>query len=279
MNTDLSAKSKSNGLPIGVFDSGVGGLTVARALRRELPHEDIVYLGDTARVPYGAKSPHTVVRFSCEDTQFLLQQRVKAIIVGCSTVSAWALPILEKKFNLPIFGVIAPGVRAALEQTRNQRIGIIGTHATIRSRAYTRAILAECATAHVFARACPVLVALVEEGWINHRVTRLILRKYLAPLRRHRIDTLVLACTHFPLLKRAIRSVVGDTIALVDSAESCARFARERLEQLNLLSRNRRHQGVFQAFVTDEPERFTSLARNFLGARIEPALQVDLAPM
>ena len=169
-------------LPIGIFDSGIGGLTVARQIRRALPQEDLVYLGDTARVPYGTKSPSTVVRFACEDTQFLLQQNVKAVVVACNTCSAWALPMLEKKFKVPIFGVIKPGVEAALKRTRNQRIGIIGTSATIRSNAYSSAILAECETAKVFTQACPLLVPLVEEGWITHPVTQSILQEYLGQL-------------------------------------------------------------------------------------------------
>src|ERR1051325_3923372 len=223
-------------LPIGIFDSGIGGLTVVRQMHRELPNEDLVYLGDTARVPYGTKSPSTVVRFACEDTQFLLQQNVKAVVVACNTASAWALPALQRKFDLPIFGVIIPGACAALEKTHTQRIGVIGTSATIRSQAYSKAILARCDTARVFARACPLLVPLVEEAWNDHPVTLRVLREYLRPLLRHRIDTLVLGCTHYPLLKRAIREVTRGKIALVDSAESCARFARERLSELNLLS-------------------------------------------
>jgi glutamate racemase len=263
-------------LPIGVFDSGVGGLTVARQIHRLLPREDLVYLGDTARVPYGTKSPGPVVRFACEDTQFLLQQNVKAVVVACNTCSAWALPILEKKFKVPIFGVIVPGVQSALARTRNQRIGIIGTSATIRSRAYSNGILARCATAKVFARACPLLVPLVEEGWTNHRITAAVLREYLAPMMRHRVDTLILGCTHYPLLKRAIQKVVGADVALVDSAASCACYVRERLDQLQLLNRRRRA-GVIQPFVTDEPDRFAVLAQRFLGARTEPARKVDLA--
>src|SRR3989454_476951 len=163
-------------LPIGVFDSGVGGLTVVRQLRRVLPNEDIVYLGDTARVPYGTKSPSTVVRFSCEDTRFLLQQNVKAVVVACNTCSAWALPMLERKFKVPIFGVIVPGVMAALEKTRSGRIGVIGTSATIRSKAYSNGLMTREQTTVVFTRACPLLVPLVEEGWLNHPVTNAILR-------------------------------------------------------------------------------------------------------
>ena len=266
-------------LPIGIFDSGIGGLTVARQIHKALPNEDLIYLGDTARVPYGTKSPSTVVRFSCEDTQFLMQQNVKAVVVACNTASAWALPTLEKKFKVPIFGVILPGVRAALEKTRSQRIGVIGTGATIRSKAYGNGLLARCDTAKVFSRACPLLVPLVEEGWTHHRVTREILREYLAPLRRHRIDTLILGCTHYPLLKPAIRALVGREIALIDSAESCARYVKEQLEQLRLLATTRRRAGTIQPFVTDEADRFAELAKRFLGAPTEPAWKVDLAPV
>src|SRR5256885_13859086 len=183
-------------LPIGIFDSGVGGLTVVRQIQRVLPHEDLVYLGDTARVPYGTKSPSTVMRFACEDTQFLLQQNVKAVVVACNTCSAWALPMLEKRFAVPIFGVIVPGAKTALERTRNSRIGIIGTSATIRSKAYSTTIVARSESAKVFASACPLLVPLVEEGWTRHAVTDAVLREYLIPLLRHRIDTLIL-CASF----------------------------------------------------------------------------------
>src|ERR1041385_5542377 len=166
-------------LPIGIFDSGVGGLTVARQLHRLLPAEDLIYLGDTARVPYGTKSPSTVVRFACEDTQFLLQQNVKAVVVACNTASAWALPALERKFPVPVFGVILPGVRVALAKSRSKRIGVIGTSATIRSQSYSKAILARCDSPRVFAQACPLLVPLVEETWIEHRLTDIALNEYL----------------------------------------------------------------------------------------------------
>ena len=265
-------------LPIGIFDSGVGGLTVVRQIHKALPREDLVYLGDTARVPYGTKSPSTVIRFSCEDTQFLLQQNVKAVVVACNTASAWALPTLEKRFNVPIFGVILPGVRAALDQTHSRRVGIIGTSATIRSKAYSSALLARGDGVCVFARACPLLVPLVEEGWTTHRVTRQILDEYLAPMRRHRIDTLILGCTHYPLLKPAIRGVMGKGVALIDSAESCARDVYGRLDKLGLLCGSRRREGTIQPFVTDETDRFGDLARRFLGMPCEPAWKVDLAP-
>ena len=263
-------------LPIGIFDSGIGGLTVVRQIHKALPHEDLVYLGDTARVPYGTKSPGTVVRFAYEDTAFLLRQNVKAVVVACNTASAWALPTLEKRFRVPIFGVILPGVQAALEATRSRRIGVIATTATIRSRAYSNGLLARCDTAKVFARACPLLVPLVEEDWLDHRVTRDVLREYLTPLRRHRIDTLILGCTHYPLLKPAIRGVLGRGVKLVDSAESCARYVRERLQNLGLLTKSRRRAGAIQPFVTDEPDRFAEMAERFLQTRCEQARRVDL---
>jgi len=268
----------SNELPIGVFDSGVGGLTVVRQLRRLLPREDIVYLGDTARVPYGTKSPSTVVRFACEDTQFLLERHVKAVIVACNTCSAWALPLLRKRYDVPIFGVIEPGVRAALKRSRSKRIGVIGTSATIRSAEYSRGILAQCAEAKVVARATPLLVPLVEEGWLNHSTTSAVLREYLRPLLRAKIDTLILGCTHYPLLKSAIAKVVGPNVKLIDSADACAADVRERLAHMGLLTECRKP-GTIQSFVTDETERFVDLARRFVGAKIDPAQRVELAPI
>jgi len=261
-------------LPIGIFDSGVGGLTVAREFRRTLPREDLIYLGDTARVPYGSKSPETVVRFACEDTAFLLQEKVKAVVVACNTASAWALPELERRFKVPVFGVTLPGVRAALAATRNHRIGVIATSATVRSQAYTRGILARCDAAHVVAVACPLLVPLVEEGWLDHQVTDLVLREYLRPIVAGRVDTLVLGCTHYPLLKPAIRRIVGRKIRLVDSAATCAQFVAERLADAGLLDTRRRRAGEIRAFVTDETERFSEWAERFLG---EPVAKVSKA--
>ena len=268
--------AKMRELPIGIFDSGIGGLTVAREIHRALPHEDLVYLGDTARVPYGTKSPNTVIRYAIEDTKFLLTQNVKAVVVACNTASAWAMSTLERSFPVPVIGVILPGVRAALEQTRTGRIGIIATTATIRSQAYTLGIHARRDAAQLYARACPLLVPLVEEGRVNDRITRLVLKDYLAPLLRRRIDTLVLGCTHYPLLKPALREVVGPKVALVDSAESCARFVQEQLSRLRLLANRRRRAGLIYPFVTDEVERFSEQAERFLGFPTEPAFKVDL---
>lgn len=263
--------------PIGIFDSGVGGLTVVRQICRELPAEDVIYLGDTARVPYGTKSPATVIRFACEDTAFLWARRVKAVVVACNTASAWALPRLQERFPLPIIGVIQPGAQAALAKTRRGRIGVIGTSATIRSQAYPNAIRAGRSEATVFVRACPLLVPLVEEGWIDHPVTEAVLREYLQPLLDEQIDTLVLGCTHYPLLKPVIQRLVGDEVTLVDSAESCAAFVREQLGQLGRLRLPRRGPGRVQPFVTDEVERFSEMAARFLGIPTEQPAKVELA--
>ncbi len=263
-------------LPIGIFDSGIGGLTVVRQIHQALPHEDLIYLGDTARVPYGTKSPATVVRFACEDTQFLVDQQVKAVVVACNTASAWALSTLERRFNLPLFGVILPGVRAALARTRNGRIGVIATPATIRSQAYTRGLLARDDRLELVVRDCPLLVPLVEEGWTSGPVTAAVLREYLGPLLAREIDTLVLGCTHYPLLKEAIGEVAGRQVALVDSAESCAEYVAAGLRQLGMLSMDRTRPGRIQPFVTDDTSWFDQQAGKFLGERPEPASQVLL---
>jgi len=262
--------------PIGIFDSGLGGLTVVRAFHKALPHEDMVYLGDTARVPYGTKSPETVTRFACEDAQFLEHQKVKCIVVACNTASAWALNVLEDQFKVPVFGVIQPGARAAVEKTRNQRVGVIATAATIRSRAYEVAVAELNPKTRIFPKACPLLVPLIEEGWTNHRVTADVLRLYLTPLLRQKIDTLILGCTHYPLIKPLIRRITGPKVVLVDSAESCAETVSRRLAELGLLQSNRTRAGRIFPYVTDAPEQFEALADRFLGFPIGQAWKVEL---
>lgn len=263
--------------PIGIFDSGLGGLTVARAIHELLPKEDLIYLGDTARVPYGTKSPATVTRFAREDAQFLVDKHVKAIVVACNSASAWGLEVIQRQFEIPIFGVILPGAKAALRATKSRRIGVIGTNATINSQAYQKDIQSLCESAFVFGRACPLLVPLVEEGWVEHPVTTKVLKEYLQPLRKQRVDTLVLGCTHYPLLKNTIQRVVGDNVSLVDSAESCAKSLEEQLKPLGLILRNRRRKGVIRPFVTDAPDKFGEYAERFLGCKTEPPQLVELA--
>lgn len=262
--------------PIGIFDSGVGGLTVVRQIHRRLPQEDLVYLGDTARVPYGTKSPGTVIRFALEDSWFLQQRGVKAVVVACNTASAWALPTLQRRLSMPVLGVIQPGAETAYRRTRNRRIGIIGTSATIRSGAYCQAIAALDAAVSVWGQICPLLVPLVEEGWMRHAVTTRVLQEYLKPLLRRRIDTLVLGCTHYPLLKGPIRQVAGRGVRLVDSAESCAQYVARELADHRLLAPRRRRSGVVLPYVTDESARFDELAQRFLRFRSRAAEQVEL---
>ncbi|MGC8887558.1 MAG: glutamate racemase [Verrucomicrobiia bacterium] len=264
-------------LPIGIFDSGIGGLTVVRAIKKLLPCEDIIYLGDTARVPYGTKSPETVKRFAQQDAAFLYRQNIKAIVVACNTVSSWALPELERLYDMPIFGVIEPGVCAAISRTKNHRIGVIGTTATINSNTYTVAIKARDKGARVFARPCPLLVPLVEEGWVNHPVTRQVLTIYLSPLIKNKIDTLILGCTHYPLLKPVIKKIVGDNIALVDSAQVCAQTVKQKLGQLGFLKQSSNsEEGNLIFYTTDAPEHFTRLAKRFLGYPVKSAWKAEL---
>jgi glutamate racemase len=262
-------------LPIGIFDSGIGGLTVVKQVHSLLPHEDLIYLGDTARVPYGTKSPQTVIRFATEDARFMVQQNVKAIVVACNTASAWALPTLEKTYSVPIFGVINPGAQAAVRASRNHRIGVIGTTATVRSQAYLKAIHSHDPEAQVYHQACPLLVPLVEEGWIGHSVTRAVIHEYLQALLKKHIDTLVLGCTHYPLLKAVIRKVSGSEVKLIDSAECCARDVEDHLGRRGLLNPQRKR-GRIQPFVTDEAEHFVQLSGRFLSVPMERAWKVSL---
>jgi len=242
-------------LPIGVFDSGLGGLTVVRALRKRLPNESILYFGDTARVPYGTKSRETIRRFTSEITNFLVRQRVKMVVAACNSCSATSLDCVSENFRGPVLGVIQPGVRAALEITQNLQIGVIGTRATISSGAYEQAIGAACPEAQVYSTACPLFVPLAEEGMESHKAARLFAEDYLSPLLDQGIDVLILGCTHYPLLSETIREVVGENVAVVDSAEATAESVAAELSEKTLTS------GIsggadLRAFVSDDPEGF-----------------------
>jgi glutamate racemase len=255
--------------PIGIFDSGAGGLTVVRAVRAALPGEDIIYLGDTARVPYGSKSPRTVERYSLACQKFLLDRGVKLLLVACNTASANALPALSAASEVPVIGAVEPGAEMALRVSRGQRIGVIGTLATIRSSAYARAIAARAPSAHVVALACPLLVPLAEEGWTHGPVVELVARRYLAELFAldRDIDTLVLGCTHYPLLAdeltRAAAELAGGPIAVVDSATAMAESASHALAAASALD-SRAAGGELDVFVTDAT-RLDELAPRFLG--------------
>lgn len=261
--------------PIGVFDSGIGGLTVVRELMRQLPNESIIYFGDTARVPYGPKSPDTVLRYSREITAFLKNEGVKAVVVACNTATAHALPALRAENDLPITGVIEPGSRAAARATRSGKVGVIGTQGTIHSRAYERAITAASPGADITALACPLFVPLVEEGWLDTEATRLIAREYLQPMTTAHVDTLVLGCTHYPLLKRVIGGVVGEDVTLIDSAEETAAETAATLEAAGLS-----HEGIARAryrfIASDAPEQFLRVGQRFLGASIDRVETITL---
>ena len=258
--------------PIGVFDSGIGGLTVVKALMRELPGESIVYFGDTARVPYGTKSKSTIVQFSMENVEFLLRFGVKCIVIACNTSSSWALPTLRRYFKVPIIGVIRPGARAAVQRTRTNRVGVIGTEATIRSRAYELEIKRLDRSITVVSESCPLFVPLVESGWLNGAVSSQIAAAYLSPLTRRRIDTLILGCTHYPLLAPVIQRAVGPGVALIDSATQTAAEVRGLLAWNEWLSAPRRPQHRF--FVTDEPHHFTEIGERFLGHAVRSVERV-----
>jgi glutamate racemase len=260
--------------PIGIFDSGVGGLTVYKAIKRLLPQENIIYLGDTARIPYGTRSPVTVQRYAQQDAAFLVNQGVKLLVVACNTISSVALPNLQAQFALPIWGVIEPGARRAAVTTRVGRIGVIATEATIESNAYYNAIRAINPELVVISQACPLFVALAEEGWQQHPATQLIAQEYLAPLQAAQVDTLVLGCTHYPILRTIVQNIMGPTVTLIDSGECVAMEISQQIHQPppNLAAPCTHD----QFFVTDSGRRFRRIAELFLGAPIENLSAVDI---
>lgn len=265
--------------PIGVFDSGLGGLTVVRALRARLPGEDVVYLGDTARVPYGTRSTETIVRYARACGRALARHEIKTLVVACNTVSAVALDALREDLALPVLGVIEPGARAAVAATRTGRIGVLGTASTVASGAYPRAVARCAATAEVVSVAAPLLVPLVEEGWLEGEVTTLVVERYLDALRGASVDTLVLGCTHYPMLRpvieRVARAMLGQHTRVVDSAEATA-LELERFLTERALRRARGAGGSLGITVTDRPRSFAAVAERFLGHSVGEVEVVDL---
>ena len=249
--------------PLGFFDSGVGGLTVVRAAQQLLPHEDIIYLGDTARVPYGSKSPQTIREFAAQDVQFLLSHGVKAIVIACNTATAHALPTLREQFDVPILGVIESGVEAALSDPATDRVGIIATRGTIRSHAYQHALAQRKTGILIHEQSTPLLVPLIEEDWLDHPATDAVLHTYLDPMVEKGIDALLLACTHYPLLIPKLQSFLPSDIRLVDSATTCAEHLKSELIRLDLLNGST-DPGNLQIHLTDLSEQFENLARRFL---------------
>lgn len=260
---------------IGVFDSGIGGLTVVRALMERLPYENLIYFGDTARVPYGVKSVATISRFTTQIADFLLAREVKLMIIACNTMAAVAAEQVGERSPVPTLDVIDAGAWAAAGRSRSHGIGVIGTPTTVNSNAYARAIHRYDASARVYSHACPLFVPLVEEGWLDHEVTRLTAREYLKPVLAEGIDTLVLGCTHYPLLKPLLQQVAGPGVALVDSAESMAERAAELLasEQLGTTSRAPPR---YEFYVTDVPLRFQTIGERFLGRTLTNVQVVTL---
>jgi glutamate racemase len=258
---------------IGLFDSGIGGLTVLQKVIEMLPTENTIYLGDTARAPYGTKSVETVVRYSFENAEFLIEKGVKLVVVACNTSTALALEALREKLNVPLIGVIQPGVRKALLISKNKKIGVIGTEATIQSGAYTKVLKTNGGNIEVYSRACPLFVPLVEEGWTDNGVASMTVKTYLGSLKKSGIDTLILGCTHYPLLKTAIRNFMGSTVQLVDSAQEIAKEVGEVLKKQSLARREGK--GNHSFFVTDAPDRFIKVGGRFLGDKVESAVRIE----
>ena len=257
---------------IGIFDSGLGGLTVFSALHHFLPQESLFYLGDTARLPYGNKSASTVQRYAQEDADFLVQQGVKLLVVACNTASAFALQTLREHFSLPIFGVIEPGARAAVQVTRNKKIGVLGTRGTVASGAYDKELLALDPELKVFSQACPLFVPLVEEAWHESAEARSIAAFYAAPLLQAGVDTVILGCTHYPLLKPLLQEIFGKNVQLIDAGRVLAEELQAFLQSKNWCATHRKPQ--LEVWVSDVPQRFAELAQIFFGESLPPAKQV-----
>ncbi len=261
--------------PIGIFDSGVGGLTVVREVFKLMPEEQIIYFGDTARVPYGTKSERVVEKFALQDILFLLSKNVKMVVAACHTVSSMVLDRLIQGFHLPVLGVVEPGVKSALERSKNKRIGIIGTKGTIESKAYERKLKDKDRDVYVVSCPCPLFVPLAEEGWLEQSVTYQIAEIYLSPLREEKIDTLILGCTHYPLLKGVIKKVIGYDVSIIDSAEETAKIIRKRLMAFGM-ERKSEEACDHKFFVSDIPHQFQEIGSRFLGMKLKNISRVDI---
>ncbi|PJA27087.1 MAG: glutamate racemase [candidate division Zixibacteria bacterium CG_4_9_14_3_um_filter_46_8] len=261
--------------PIGIFDSGIGGLTVVAEMMKRLPNEDIVYFGDIGRFPYGVRSPEVIKKFSRQNVRFLLMQKVKYVVVACNTASAQALNAIRRNFDIPMMGVIEPGAYGAVSTTKNRKVGVIGTAGTIASSSYTKAIQKLDGKIKVVAAATPLFVALAEEGYLDRPASHLIVQDYLLPIKKRGIDTLVLGCTHYPLLRNVIAKVMGHRVFLVDSAEWTVKAVKEDLQTRTLLNHSR-IPGKYRYFVSDTPEKFIQVGNRFLGRDVAPAKRIDI---
>jgi len=265
---------KKGNLPIGVFDSGLGGLTVVRSIRKILKNESIIYLGDTARLPYGSKSQKSIIKFSNQNVSFLLQKKVKAIVVACNSSSSVAIEELKKRFNIPIFGVIEPGSYEAIKATKNSKIGVIGTTATIKSSAYQKELKKRKKNIKIFTKACPLFVPLIEEGWSEHKITYEVAEIYLSELRRKKIDTLIMGCTHYPMIKKVINHTMNGEIKLIDSGEAVAFWLKNYLKNSKTLAKNQNT--FYHYYLTDYPQKFKRIAEEFLGEPLTYVKNVNI---
>jgi len=260
--------------PIGIFDSGIGGLTVLKAIKKMLPEETLIYLGDTARVPYGNKSKDTIIRYSIENTNFLVRFDIKMLVIACNTSTAMSIEILKEKFNIPIVGVIEPGAKKAVAVTKNNRIGVIGTEATIKSKAYQNIIKTLNPKATIFAKPCPLFVPLVEEGLLKGRVADSVVEMYLKSFKVKGIDVLVLGCTHYPLLKNTIRRYFEGKVKIVDSAEETAKVVSDMLNEKGLLNKGKKEEDKY--FVTDAAQRFLKVGKTIMGKDLKEVYTVQI---
>lgn len=261
--------------PIGIFDSGIGGLTVAKSVFNLLPNEDIIYIGDTARLPYGTKSKETVILYSIESLKFLLSKKVKMVIIACNTASSVAVPFLQKISKIPIIGVISSGAKAATEKSKNHKIGVIGTNGTIKSKSYIKEIKRFNKESEVYSQSCSLFVQLAEDGWTDNEIALLTAKKYLQPLKEKNVDTLILGCTHYPILKNTIKKAIGDNISLIDSGEETAKDVVKILKKENLLSLRKR-KGEHRFFFTDFPDNYRLIIERFLGRKISNVKKIKL---
>lgn len=261
--------------PIGIFDSGIGGLTVVKKMLSMLPNEKIIYFGDTARVPYGSKSNSTIIEYANQDAKFLYKKNVKLIIAACNTASSVALDNLREQFDIPIIGMIEPGAKYAMSKTKNGKIGVIGTHSTINNEAYSRKLKQLSDDVEVFEKACPLFVPLAEEGWTDHKATELIAEEYLEELIKKEIDTLILGCTHYPILTEIIQKIMGTKVTLIDSGTAAAFEVENYLDGRGLRSDSNQI-GEHQYYVSDLPAKFKTIAERFLGTAIDHLEKIDV---
>ncbi len=278
----LYSNLNNENLKIGVFDSGIGGLTVLAELKKKLPEEEFVYLGDTARVPYGTRSPETVIRYARSCTNFLINKGIKLLIIACNTASSYALDTIKGEIQIPVIGVVEPGAKAVIKKTKNKRVGIIGTEGTINSQSYEKVIKNIAKDINIFTMACPLFVPLVEEGWTEGEIPSMVARKYLTPIIEEGIDTLLLGCTHYPLLKRTIQVTFSEVyIEIVDSAEETAREVVNLLQSCKLMRKDIKiiEEKRIKYFVTDAPEKFKKIGNRFLKENIEHVEWIDIPIM